>query len=38
MGTDELQRPPVKEQTDIPGLLIAPGFAVAVLALIYTWT
>ena len=36
MGTDDLQS--AKEQTDIPGLLIAPGIVVAVLALIYTWT
>jgi hypothetical protein len=38
MGTDDLQELPAKEQTDIPGLLIAPGILVAVLAIIYTWT
>ena len=36
MGTDDLQKPPAKEQT--AGLLIAPGIFAAVLALIYAWT
>ena len=35
MGTDDLQELPAKEQTDIPGLLIAPGILVAVSALIH---